>query len=271
MASSDRPRAQNGLEPISGLRQIRSRFLLVHAIGQGWHPPNGLARRATVVRRRTERASHCGCLTRTTVRTHTSATHPQVMKCAVTMRGRASILPGVERLGPASDWSWAPSAPPLVARFYLGTSDFSWNRLPASLPHGRPEEAGSGQHLIFGNRLGRPGGSRIASPGVYCIQYIALVDSTVAAHPHHGETQRGQPGNCVPWGEGEAADGPPVLGPSVSDVGVPARGHPNDPSVHRGLSTPATVACFDGSGRLTVSAVSVWHAVIGARDGARPT
>lgn len=101
LASRDRSSAQRRLEPISGLRHIRSRFLLVHATGEGWHPPNGFARRATVVRRRTERASHCGCLTRTTVRTHPSATHPQVMECAVTVRGRTSLLPGVERLRPA--------------------------------------------------------------------------------------------------------------------------------------------------------------------------
>lgn len=69
-----------------------------------------------------------------------------------------------------SDWSWAPCPPPLVARFCLGKSDLSWNRLPASRPPNRPEEAGSGQHLISGNRLGRPGGSRISSPDMYCIQ-----------------------------------------------------------------------------------------------------
>lgn len=95
-----------------------------------------------------------------------------------------------------------------------------------------------------------------------------------------GASSDTRPASCCPRGGVKRPTGgaaAPVPGPSVSDVGVPARGHhsnahapplPRSPTHHRGRSTPATVACIGGSGSMTASGGGDWRAVIGACDAA---
>lgn len=188
------------------------------------------------------------------------------MDCAATVRRSVSPFPGGERLCSAIDTAAASPS----ASVSLRASNLRWNRLPPPLV-GAPQHRRSGRKrpaLFSRHRLGAR--RRLAhQPG-----YSSACGFT------GGASSDTRPASCCPRGGVKRPTGgaaAPVPGPSVSDVGVPARGHhsnahapplPRSPTHHRGRSTPATVACIGGSGSMTASGGGDWRAVIGACDAA---